>query len=241
MRAVNLIPATTPRSDRARAALADAMGAYFVLAVLTGLVVLAGAWAVSHRQLTAVRSDVARVSAAAQVVEAKTALLAPYSAFAAVHDARIETVGGLLDTRVDWSYDLREIGRVVARDAALTSLVATADPSAQVEGGGGGASSRSALPVPAIELVGCSKSQVAVASLLVRLRAMEHVDEVRLASSEKGESSSRNDTECRATDQMPQFDVTISYEGKPALAAAAQTSVPTASPPGAAGAPGGTG
>ena len=87
-----------------------------------------------------------------------------------------------------------------------------------------------ALPVPAIDLVGCARSQARVASLLVRLRAMDGVERVSLPSSEKSESSSRNDTECRGTDQMPQFDLTISYEGKPALAADAQPSVPSLSP-----------
>ena len=166
--------------------------------------------------------------------EATAIALKPYVDFAALRTARIDTVGGLLDARVDWSRNLRDLGRVIARDVSVTSLVGTASAGAKVEGGGGGQSMRGASAGPAIDLVGCARTQAQVADLLIDLRAIDGVQRVSLASSDKSDATAANDTECRANDQMPQFMLTIAYAPLPAAAAAAQATAISPGPGAAA-------
>lgn len=236
MKAVNLIPTDTPRTGRAAAASVPRgpIGAYIVIAALAVAVVIASAWTITSKQVSDKQSELARVEREAQAAEAKTTSLTAYTEFAALSSARVETVGGLLDGRFDWAHSLREVARVVPTSVDLTSLVGTVSPSSKVEGGSG-ASLRSALPVPAVDLIGCAKSQAHVARLLARLRTIDGVDRVTLSSSEKSESASLNETDCRSTASMPQFQITVFYKALdgivPAADAAAATTSTTAAAP----------
>lgn len=238
MKAVNLIPPDTPRGDRAgRGALSSGpIGAYVVIAVLAVAVVVAAAWTFTNKQLSDRQSDAVRVEREAQAAEAKTKSLKPYSEFAALRAARVETVGGLLDGRFDWAHSLREVARVVPDDVDLTSLVGTVSPTSKVEGSGG-ASLRTALPVPAIDLTGCARSQKHVATLLARLRAIDGVERVTLASSEKSDTAAGGETDCRATVKMPQFQVTVFYEAPDGIVPAADAAAAASSNTAAAAAP----
>ena len=234
MRAVNLIPADSARGGAGRVSLADGLGAYVVVAVLAVLVAMTGVWAMSKSELSEQRTELSRVVAEAASAEARSAALKPYTDFAVLRQARIDTVSGLLDGRFDWSRSLRDIGRVIPSHVSITSLVATAAPDAKVEGGGSGESVRGAATGPAIDLVGCARTTSQVADLMVALRAIDGVGQVKLASAQKSDSTSQSDTECRANDQMPQFSLTITYEqAPPAAGAAPATALPA--PAGAAG------
>lgn len=236
MKAVNLIPSDSAKGSSIGAAGASSgpIGAYVVLAVLAVAVVMAGAWGVTNKQLSNKQSDLVRVNNEAQAAESKSNQLKPYTDFAALRQARVETVGGLLDGRFDWAHSLREVARVVPGDVDLTSLVGTVSPSSTGQGSGSGSSLRTALPVPAVDLIGCAKSQARVATLLARLRAIDGVQRVTLASSEKLDQASANDTDCRSTAKMPQFQVTVFYKAPdgitPAAGAASATPSTTAAP-----------
>jgi len=245
MKAVNLIPADGTRGDRSSKTLivsSGPIGAYVVLAVLAVVVVMAGAWSLTSKQLSDKQSDLVRVEREAAAAEAKTTSLKSYTEFAALSTARVETVGGLLDGRFDWAHSLREVARVVPADVDLTSLVGTVSPTAKVEGGGG-ASLRAALPVPAVDLIGCAKSQAHVARLIARLRSIDGVERVTLASSEKSDSASLNETDCRKTEKMPQFQMTVFYKAQdgivPAAGATATAPSTTAAPAASTTAPAG--
>lgn len=233
MRAVNLIPTDTPRTGAVTrlAGGGGPIGSYVVLAVLAVVLVMAAALAITNKQASDRQSDLARVEREAQAAEAKSNLLKPYAEFTALRAARVETVGGLLDGRFDWAHSLREVARVVPSDVDLTSLVGTVSPTSKVEGGGG-ASLRTALPVPAVDLIGCAKSQSHVARLMARLRTIDGAERVTLASSEKADAASGGEADCRSTEKMPQFQVTVFYQALdgivPAADAAATTSTPAA-------------
>lgn len=214
MKAVNLIPADAPRGERVAlgfAASGSGIGAYVVIAVLALVVLMAGAAALTNKQLSDKRTQVATVERDAAAAEAKAAALKPYTEFAALRRARVETIGGLLSGRFDWAHSMREVARVVPGDVALVSMVGSVSPTATVGGGGGGGSLRSALAAPAIDLVGCAKSQAHVARLLARLRSIDGTQRVTLGSSEKSESAGLSDSDCRANDRMPQFQITVFY------------------------------
>ena len=212
MKAVNLIPQDAPRLGRGTGGL----GAYVLLGLLALAVVVAGANAYAGRQLSDRQAALARAESSAQAAEAKAAKLAPKAPSGVSATARVDTIEALLAGRFDWSHSLLEVARAVPRDISLVSLVGTVAPDTQLAGGGGG-SLRGALPVPAIDLIGCAPSHPRVATLLTRLRALDGVQRVSLASSEKSDSASLNDTDCRATDDMPQFQVTVFYDAPKGL------------------------
>jgi Tfp pilus assembly protein PilN len=236
MKAVNLMP---PEGRARRLALAGvaktpaaaprSLGAYGVIAALATGVLLAGGWAVTNRQLKDGNADLARSEAAARTAEAKVAALKPYTDFASLSKARVETLNGLIKGRFDWSHGLREVARVVPKDVDLISLIGTVSPNANVQGAGGaGASLRSALPVPAIDLIGCANSQSDVARLLARLRAIDGVQRVSLSSSEKSDGGGGGDSDCRATSQMPQFQLTVFFQAQDGIVPATDATTPAA-------------
>jgi Tfp pilus assembly protein PilN len=230
MRAVNLIPQDTAGGRRVGGGAGGrgGAGAYVLLALLAMAVVVVAASAFAGRQLSDKQTELAHTQRAAQAAEAKVAALGPADQTSAQRKARVETIAGLVDGRFDWSRSLREVARAVPRDVDLTSLVGTVAPSTQIAGGGGG-SLRSALPVPAIDLIGCAPSHSRVATVVARLRSIGGVQRVSLASSEKSDSSSLSNTDCRSTDKMPQFQLTVFYEAPEGLVPAVDAAVAGAS------------
>lgn len=217
MKAVNLIPpeARGRRGLRAGAGSGaplhgQSLGAYAVLAVLALAVLMAGGWALTGRQIDNRQTQLVRTEEAAQSAEAKATSLRPYTEFAALSRARIETLDGLIKGRFDWSHGLREVARVIPADVDLISLVGTTSPNSAVAGAAGGAA-RSALPGAAIDLIGCARSQSRVALLLARLRAIDGVERVSLSSSEKSDNTAPSDSDCRSSSRMPQFQITTFF------------------------------
>ncbi len=220
MKAVNLIPAEGSNGAP------GAIGAYVVLIVLVVAVAMAGANALIGRQLDGKQAELARVQSEAQAAEAQAATMRSYTDAAALRKARVDTIDGLLKGRFDWSRTLRGVGRAVPDDISLTSLVGTVTPTTAVGGGGAGGTLRAALPVPAIDLIGCAKSHADVAKLQARLRDMDGVQRVSLASSAKSDSASANDTDCRVTEQMPQFQMTVFYDAPGGIVPAVDATAP---------------
>jgi len=226
MKAVNLIPA---ESKIGRGGAAGGIGAYVVLAVLAIAVAMTAASALTERQLTGRQAELARVQNEAQVAEAKLAALKPYTDVAALRAARVETIGGLLKGRFNWARTLREVGRAVPGDVSLTSLVGTVAPGTAI-GGSGAGSLRAALPVPAVDLIGCAKSHAGVSELQTSLRAMDGVQRVSLSSSVKSDSASLNDSDCRVAENMPQFQMTVFYDAPEGIVPAVDATAPTPAP-----------
>ena len=214
MKAVNLIPQEAGRLRGGGAG--GGTGAYVLLAALAIAVVVAAASAFAGRELAGKQAELAGAERAAQGAEAKAAKLKAGGDEGVLAQARVDTIKALVDGRFDWSQSLREVARAVPSDVKLTSLVGTVAPSTQIAGGGGG-SLRAALPVPAVDLIGCAPSHGRVATTVARLRRIEGVQRVSLASSEKSDTASANDTDCRATDKMPQFQLTVFYDAPEGL------------------------
>lgn len=245
MKAVNLIPDESGRGGRPTLAgiSTEGIGAYAVLAVLAVAVLMAGAWAMAGKQLDDRQSDLANVERRADAAEAKTTALKPYADFAALSQAREETVGGLVKGRFNWAHGLREVARVIPADVDLMTLVGSVSPTAKVDGASTGAL-RSALPLPAIDITGCAKSQYAVAELLARLRSIDGVERVSLASSEKSDNAAGGEADCRTTIKMPQFQVTVFFKAQDGIVASTAAATPaqpaapaTGAAPGAPAAP----
>lgn len=244
MRAVNLIP------DEGGGA-GGGIGAYVVLGVLA--LALAGtvAYVLTSNTIVERRAEAASMRTQAQAAQAQAAAARPYLEFAALAEARVETVRALGRARFDWRRAFDDLSRVMPENVWLTSLLATVAPGVSVDGAGSGTTSgmRGALPHPAIEMTGCTTGQREVARLISRLRLMTDVVRVSLADSVKiearapasGQSAGGGDaSDCRYGDvRFPQFGVVVFFATPPAVPKDSAPSGGTAAPQPAAVAGGG--
>jgi hypothetical protein len=154
MRAVNLIPADLQRGAGGAAGRSSG-GAYIVLGALAVLVVMVASLVLAGNSVSDKKAELATLSQQADAAEARAHSLASYTKFSAIRTKRVQTVQQIAASRFDWSHALHEVARVLPRNAWLTTLTGTTTPSVTI-GGSGGGSLRGALPVPAIEIVGCT-------------------------------------------------------------------------------------
>lgn len=232
MRAVNLIP-----SDQRRGVARGSrpVASYLVIAALAVVAVLASAYAIAGHKVADRKAELARVTAQAQAAEARVAALAPYAQFAALSQKRVATVTQLAESRFDWAHVMHELGRVIPSDAWLTSMTGTVSPGISLEGASSASGAlRSALGVPAIEIVGCTTSQSNVARMMSRMRLIDGVTRVALNASEKaeaapgGESAGGGGGDCRgSSSKFPQFSIVAYFAERPSAGAATATSPST--------------
>jgi Tfp pilus assembly protein PilN len=223
MRAVNLIPAEDRRGPGGASKSGGAV--YAVLGTLALLVVLTAAWALAGKSVTDKQAQLTRVERDASAAEAQGAGLSDYSSFASLRERRVQTVTSIAGSRFDWSHAMHELGRVLPSNVWLTSMTGTVTSTTAVDGGTQNGL-RSSLPGPAIDLVGCTTSQDEVARVVTRLRLIDGVIRVALASSAKADTtsaaSSNGGGDCRAgSSNFPQFEVVVFFETPPAASASA--------------------
>lgn len=229
MKAVNLIPADARRGMGGGG---SGLGSYVVLGVLALVVATSAVYTLANRSLADHRRQLASVQERAQVLAKRAQALDGYTSFSALRQKRSETVRSLATSRFDWSHTLHEIARTIPSDAWLTSLRGTVTPSATVEGGTNDPL-RSALPGPALELVGCTTTQAKVAAVISSLRRVGGVQRVTLSSSAKvddssgGGGQSGSDGDCRhGSTRFPEFSMTLFFNA-PSTAGSAPTSTGT--------------
>jgi type IV pilus assembly protein PilM len=232
--AVNVLP---PEERRAAGTAGRSEGAvYAVLGVLALALVLVTAAVLSKNGVNDKKTTLAETTAKAAATEQVATSLNAYTDFAALRTKRDQTVKQIADSRFDWAHALSEVARTVPKDAWLVSLDGTV-----TNDGGASNGLRSALPQPAVVIVGCTTSQSAVARMMSNIRRIDGVERVSLESSEKNDDSGNagggpteggggntGSTDCRnGTDWIPQFQMTAWFTGPPQLPSA------TAAPGGA--------
>jgi Tfp pilus assembly protein PilN len=240
MKAVNLIPADQRGGASVGAGRSEG-AVYAVLGLLAGLALFAFLYGMADHQISSRKARVATLEAQAQQATAQANELAPYTSFIALREQRVQEVSQLVDSRFDWAHSFHELGRVLPRDATISSLTGTigsstataaapaAAPAAPSAGTASASTSvASATPpgsVPAFALSGCATSQSEVALTLDRLRLIDGVSEVTLQSSAKGGASGGSGG-CSGKD--PAFTVQIAFDPLPAPPATGAASTATA-------------
>jgi Tfp pilus assembly protein PilN len=187
VRAVNLIPADAERGG-GKISLKLAPATYALLGVLAAALVLVTMYVLANNQVASKKATLATLQSELTQAQAEASHLSAYAQFASLAQTRVQTVRGIAATRFNWSTALGNLARVVPHNASLQSLSGTVVPGANVGGGGGGSSLRADLQGPAFELMGCTSTQVDVARLISRLRAMPDVMRVALGSSNKSDN-----------------------------------------------------
>jgi hypothetical protein len=139
VRAVNLLP-PEQRSRFAGGIGRSQGGAYAVLAVLAGIAILAVLYGMASHQISSRRAQVASLSAQAARAKATAAQLAPYTSFLALREQRMQAVAQLVDSRFDWAHAFHELGRVLPKDASISTLTGTVGAPGKPGSGGSAAS-----------------------------------------------------------------------------------------------------
>ena len=193
MRAVNMIP--EDQRGNTSAAGRSGGGAYAVLILLGGLALLAVLYGKAKHEISSNQSQAAALSARATRAESVAQQLAPYTSFVSVRESRIQAVSLLMGTRFDWAHSMHELGRVLPKGASISSITGavgstTVSASAKPSASASVASATPAGTVPTFTVDGCATSQGEVALVLERLRLMDGVSEVKLASSTQSTTSS---------------------------------------------------
>lgn len=229
MKAVNLIPAESASAGGGR----SPVPVYALLGVLGLLVAMSAAYTLAGRSVDSKRAELASVSTQAESTEAKAAGLKKYSEFSKLRQSRVETVKKLVDSRFDWAEAFHEVARTMPPGSWVTSLRATVDPSAGVDGTAD--QLRGAIPAPAIEMAGCADGQDGVARTVASLRGISGVQRVTLSGSQKtadadaARSSSDSAGGSAGCGSEPQFSLTIFFTASAAASASTSASTTAAS------------
>lgn len=215
MRAVNLIPQDAAGGGSSPA-VTILLGSLAVLLALVTVHVLTG------NTIQERKAELASVRQQVVVAQAQADATKPYREFAALAEARVETVRQLGSARFDWHRAFAGLATVIPDDVWLTSVTGTVAPGVNVGGGdaGGANDLRAAIPNPAITLTGCTVDHESVVRLISRLRLLHDVQRVSLADSSKDAGG-----DCQhGHTSFPQFDAVIFFEPIPVVQA------PTAAP-----------
>jgi hypothetical protein len=240
MRAVNLIPGDQHAGSRIKVGRSGG-GAYAVLGLLAGVVLLVFLYGQASHQISSRRSQVTALEARVAQAQGQASELTPYSNFVALREQRVDAVTQLVDSRFDWPNAFYELGRVLPASASIQSLDGTVGTSAASglssstaslaskassaasgsgSGSAGGSAVSSATPpgsVPSFVLTGCATSQPAVALTLERLRLIDGVNEVHLQSSSASGSSGGGggSTSCGPKDTT--FSAQVVFDALPSV------------------------
>jgi Tfp pilus assembly protein PilN len=190
MRAVNLLtPELRSAQKGSGAARPSAMetsggiGAFAILGALALCVAAVAGYVLAGNVIKEREATLAAVSSKNDETVKRAAELKPYADFQTLAQDRTSTVKALASARFDWEQSLRDLSRALPSNVYLSTLKGS------VGSGSTGASGiRGAIPSPAIELAGCTRSQPAVATLMSRLRNIQGVTRVSLSKSEKADT-----------------------------------------------------
>jgi Tfp pilus assembly protein PilN len=226
VRPVNLIPAEQRRGESAQ--MRSGPLPYVLLGAL--VLVLAGVTALvlTGNQIADSKAEVVTLKREDAAAEARAERLAAYSQFRALSEQRVATVTSLADSRFDWERVMREMSLILPSDVWLVNLTATANPSVNIDGGGGsGGDLRASVPGPALALTGCARGQDAVAGFVTALKDIDGVTRVGVESSELADKKSGagvsggggegegGGEDCRTRNFIAQFELVVAFDAAP--------------------------
>jgi Tfp pilus assembly protein PilN len=181
MRPVNLLPAKhRPHKPSG----GKSGSSYLVLGVLAIFLAAVVSYVLEANKITTAKSDISVAEQKTADARAKSQQMGPFANFAQIKQQRVASVRQLADGRFDWERTVRELAHVLPTGVWLRDFDASVTP------GGDGATTSTdgtAWAGPSIRLHGCAQKQPQVAVMLVRLREMQGVHDVKLTDSTRGE------------------------------------------------------
>jgi Tfp pilus assembly protein PilN len=229
MRPVNLIPAEEQLGKRPP--MRGGPLAYIVVGALVAALIGVAVLVVTGNQISNSKAEIVQLEGEKATVEARAQALDAYQQFHSVREQRVATITSLADSRFDWERVMRELALVLPSDVWLTNLTATASPQAAPTGGGS-VSLRASIPGPALELIGCARSQDAVAGFVQALKDIDGVTRVGLPSSSLGGGSGEGSATCQTRGFIAQFQMVAAFDAAPVASEtdASEETVPAPAP-----------
>jgi Tfp pilus assembly protein PilN len=238
VRPVNLIPPEDRRGDRAPTRTGPV--AYVLVGTLALAVAAVTGVVLTTNQISDRKAEVANLEAREAAATERAEALAPYAEFAALKEARVQTVDTLARSRFDWERVLREMAIVIPADIQLTNVSGTVSPEVSVTDGSQN-SLRDSTAGPALELAGCAPDQEAVAALAASLEDIDGVTRVGVnasAATDAGDTGSSasagvgggGEISCASSGSVVQFEMIAAFDAVD-IAAAAPTAPETTPTP----------
>jgi Tfp pilus assembly protein PilN len=223
MRPINLIP----KDERRGAGGKDGPLAYVLIGALVILLAGVAVLVSTDNQISTSKAEVVELRAENSAAKAQVAKLAGYTKLEEGTDGRTATVSALADSRFDWERVMRELALILPRDIWLSNLSGSVDPSVSVNGGTA-SSLRGGAAGPALEIVGCGRSQDSVAGFVSALRDIDGVTRVAMQYSKLPEGASESDSStagggCQTRPWIPEFQIVASFDAAPTPAPEATT------------------
>jgi hypothetical protein len=261
VRAVNLIPADQRASSLAAGR--SGGGAYAVLALIGGLAILVLLYGLARHQISSRTAQLASTTARVQRAEAQARQLAPYTNFIAMREQRVRAVSEVVDSRFDWAHAMHEIGRVLPRNASISTLngtvgsqagsgaaSASAGTSTGAAGTGVGASAAgptgargsraaagapvsSATPPGAVPAFNLSGCAASQAAVALTLERLRLIDGVSEVVLQSSAKNGGSGASGGCGGGQPAFTIQVSFDPLPAPPAAASGTSPSGSATGA--------
>jgi Tfp pilus assembly protein PilN len=204
VRPVNLLP----QDQRRPAGEGAGKGAYIVCGVLALMLAMVAAYVLTSNNVTEHENQAAAVRAEADRLEAEVAAQANYTDFADIAQQRLTSVAGVAETRFDWERLMREVSRVMPEGSWLqaTDASVTGDPNSTTVAPTGAVAAPAG---PYASFVGCTPDQSDVAQIMVRLRQLHRVEDVKLKeSSQEAVDGDATVDNCGA---LYKFDVAVTF------------------------------
>jgi Tfp pilus assembly protein PilN len=229
MRPVNLIP--PEERPGSRKPLRSGPLAYIVVGALAAAVIAITAVVLLGNSIAEKKSEVARLQAEEASIAAKAQALTPYTQFAGVREQRLATVTELANSRFDWARILHELSLVIPADVELTTLSGSVSAGVGTSGGAG-IGLRSQIAGPALEMVGCTSSQAAVAAFVEALKDIDGVTRVGFqGSAVSGEGGNATAAGSCGSGGGAQFQLVAAFDAAPAPAPEGSEEIAPEAPP----------
>ena len=181
MRPVNLLPSKhrphQPSGGRSGSS-------YMVLGILALCLAALVTYVMESNKITTAKSDIATAEQKTADARAKSQQNGPFANFAQIKQQRVASVKALADGRFDWERTIRELAHVLPQGVWLLDFDAAVAPA---EAG----AAETAWAGPSIKLHGCAQNQAQVATMLVRLRELQSVADVKLNDSTRGQDEKK--------------------------------------------------
>ena len=225
MRPVNLIPPEERRGDKAPTRTGSL--AYVVVGVLGAALLAVTAIVLTNNQISDREAEKASLEEQVVTAQAEADRLGSFARFAAMEQAREQTVASLAQSRFDWERVLRELAIVIPQDVWLTNLTAavSADAASSESSSSASGSSDSGsadnIEGPSLHIQGCAAGHEAVASFLAALQDVDGVTRVSVLNSDLpdvttgGAAAGASDVSgaaCSTRDFVSQFQVVAAFD-----------------------------
>lgn len=175
----------------------------------------------TNNAISDTEAEVAELQQREATARAELERVRPFAEFAVAEQVRALTVASLAESRFDWERVLEELSRITPSDVWLVNLTGSVSPDVELQDGAALAV-RSEVAGPALELIGCGRSQAAVAAYVAALRDIDGVTRVTVVKSElpRGKTDADGDSEqsgdeCRTRDFIARFEIVAAFDAVP--------------------------